>query len=284
MSNESKTLVNVKKVIFIDEVTENHFEIETSDEIDIEPIKSEGKREILRVKNTIYGINQTEDILIGYKLKLKDNLFNMDTMCLIDGGTKLDTGYQGPVAGKTVDRHPFTIEIITEEKDYSRTCGYAKFTYKHCKGKPAKYKIKDSAFMVPEYEAESIPFKGEKPVAIEFLTNLEDYNVKIKKKDVKISGGKKEKNNKDVKIEVTGNIKWYFTVPINQDDSNNENFVVKKDGKLIEGAVTIDDAKKVVSFIPKELILGTYTAESKAVRKLDGSGKTEPISIEFTTI
>lgn len=129
MSDE-KTLVNVVKVNFIDEITNVKHEVETSDEIDIEPIKSEGKRDILRVKNTIYGINETEDIVIGYKLKMKDNLFNLKTMALIDGGTIVNGKYEGTEAGKTVKRHPFTIEIFTEEKDYSRTIGYAKFTYK----------------------------------------------------------------------------------------------------------------------------------------------------------
>ncbi len=41
--------------------------------------------------------------------------------------------------------------------------------YKHCKGKPAKYKIQDGKFLVSSYEAESIPFRNEKPVEIEFL-------------------------------------------------------------------------------------------------------------------
>ena len=42
MADEGKTLVNVIKVNFIDEVTNKTHTIETSNEIDIEPIKSEG--------------------------------------------------------------------------------------------------------------------------------------------------------------------------------------------------------------------------------------------------
>lgn len=282
-----KTLVNVKKVNFIDEVTSVMHTVETSDEIDIEPILSQGKRDILRVKNKIYGINETEDIVIGYKLKLKDNLFNMQTMALIDGGVVEGNKYSGTEAGVTIERHPFTMEIFTEEKDYSRTTGYAKFTYKHCKGKPAKYKVKDGEFLVPEYEAESIPFRGEKPVEIEFMSTMPTDPVIPSTGDMKVVGGTITDSNSDVSVSITSNVKWTFTNAINQDDVNSINFAVtkKSDGSIVSGDVTIDISKKVVTFVPTSIGIGiTYIAEAKAVNLLDGSGTTTPISVEFTTI
>lgn len=284
---EGKTLVNVVKVDFIDEITNVKHTIETSDEIDIEPIKSEGKRDILRVKNKIYGINETEDIVIGYKLKLKDNLFNMETIALIDGGVIEGNKYSGTEAGVTVERHPFTMEIFTEEKDYSRTIGYAKFTYKHCKGKPAKYKVKDGEFLVPEYEAESIPFRNEKPVEIEFMTTIPTEPVTPSNGDMQVVGGTVTDSNTDVSVNITSNIKWIFTNAINQDDVTKTNFVVtkKSDGVVIDGNVTIDATKKIVTFVPTSIENGvTYIAEVKAVNLLDGTGTTTPISVEFTTI
>lgn len=286
---EGKTLVNVKKVNFIDEVTNIKHTIETSDEIDIEPISSKGKRDILRVKNKILGINETEDIIIGYKLKLKDNLFNMQTMALIDGGTIEGNKYCGTEAGVTVERHPFTMEVFTEEKDYNRTIGYAKFSYKHCKGKPAKYKVKDSNFLVPEYESESIPFRNERPVEIEFLDILPTDTTPVTPSDgeMKVDGGTVTDSNSDVGVEITSNIKWTFTKAINQDDVTSTNFVVKKksDDSIVDGNVTIDGTKKIVTFIPTSIEKGvTYVAEAKAVNLLDGSGTTTPISVEFTTI
>lgn len=287
MSDE-KTLVNVTKVVFIDEITNERHEAKTSDEIDIEPIKSEGKRDILRVKNTIYGINQTDDIVIGYKLKMKDNLLNIRTMALIDGGKIINGKYEGTEAGKNVDRHLFTIEVYTEEKDYSRTIGYAKFTYKHCKGKPSKYKVKDGAFLVPEYEAESIPFRGEKPVEIEFLNSLDDESSQPgSNADTTPEGGPITDNNEDVAITVTSNIKWTFTEQINQDDVTPENFVVKKkiNDQIVAGNVTIDSTKKVVTFVPVSIERAqTYVVESKPIRKLIGDGSTKALSVEFTTI
>lgn len=281
---DGKTLVNVMKVNFIDEITNIKHTIETSDEIDIDPIKSDGKRDILRVKNKIYGINETEDIVIGYKLKLKDNLFNIQTMALIDGGTIEGNKYCGTEAGVTVERHPFTMEIITEEKDYSRTIGYAKFVYKHCKGKPAKYKVKDGAFMVPEYEAESIPFRGEEPVEIEFIKGI-DEETPIS--DIGVDGGKVEDTNTDVGVEITNRVIWTFKEAINQDEVTKTNFSVKRksDNSIIDGNVTIDTTKKIVTFIPTSLSVDTtYIAEAKAVNKLDASGTTTALSTEFKAI
>ena len=170
-----KSLVNVAKCLITNETTNTIFDIgDTASEIDVEPILSAGKRDILRVKNKIFGINETEDIVIGYKLKLKDNTFNLDVMQLVDGG-KIDatTGaYTSIPAGNVVEKDRFTLTVYCEEKDYSRTIGYTKFEWKHCKGKVPKYKIQDGNFMVPEFEAESIPYRGESSVGIEFVTTL----------------------------------------------------------------------------------------------------------------
>ncbi|HDK7155994.1 TPA: hypothetical protein PTV43_001114 [Clostridium botulinum] len=288
-----KTLVNVVKVNFIDEVTNTKHTIETSNEIDIEPINSKGKRDILRIKNKIYGINETDDIVIGYKLKMKDNLFNIETMALIDGGTIQDNKYCGTEVGIAVERHPFTMEIFTEEKDYSRTTGYVKFMYKHCKGKPAKYKIQDGKFLVSSYEAESIPFRNERPVEIEFLNSLEENNNTEKPgestpiEDIGVEGGKVENNNPDVGVSITNRVVWSFLNQINQDDVNLENFIIKRksDNSRVNGNVTIDDTKKIVTFVPDSLAIDiVYIAEVKEINKLDGSGKTTALSTEFKTI
>jgi len=169
----SKTLVNVAKCTITNEKTNVIFDIgDTASEIDVEPILSAGKRDILRVKNKILGINETEDIVIGYKLKLKDNTFNLDVMQLVDGGTITGGQYTSIPAGEVVNKDLFTLSVYCEEKDYSRTTGYTVFTWKHCKGKVPKYKIEDSNFIIPEFEAESIPFRGETSVDIGTVTTL----------------------------------------------------------------------------------------------------------------
>ncbi|WP_252229293.1 MULTISPECIES: hypothetical protein [unclassified Clostridium] len=168
-----KTLVNVAKCIVTNEKTDDNFDIgDTASSIDVEPILSAGKRDILRVKNKILGINETEDIVIGYKLKLKDNTFNIDVMQLVDGGTIKGDHYESIPAGEVVNKDLFTLTVYCEEKDYSRTTGYTKFEWKHCKGKVPKYKIEDGNFIVPEFEAESIPFRGETTVDIDTVSKL----------------------------------------------------------------------------------------------------------------
>lgn len=170
---QGKTLVNVVKCIVTNEKTNESFDIgDTASEIEVEPILSEGSRDILRVKNKILGINETEDIVIGYTLKLVDNTFNLDVMQLVDGGTISGDHYESIPAGQVVEKDLFTLTVYTEEKDYSRTTGYTKFEWKHCKGKVPKYKIEDGNFIVPEFEAESIPFRGESAVDIDSVSSL----------------------------------------------------------------------------------------------------------------
>jgi hypothetical protein len=282
-----KTLVNVAKCEVTNETTNETFDIgDTASEIDVEPILSAGKRDILRVKNKILGINETEDIVIGYKLKLKDNTFNLDVMCLVDGGTVTGSHYTSIPAGQVVDKDMFTLTVYTEEKDYNRTTGYTKFTWKHCKGKVPKYKIQDGNFIVPEFEAESIPFRGESAVSIDSVTTLPG-STPNNGTLAGVVGGTVTDSNSDVGIVVGANIKWTFVNAIDQDEVTSSNFVVKRtsDNSIVDGNLTIDSTKKIVTFIPTGIESGvTYTAEALAVNLLDGSGSTTPISVDFTTL
>ncbi|MCD3279837.1 Ig-like domain-containing protein, partial [Clostridium botulinum] len=105
-----------------------------------------------------------------------------------------------------------------------------------------------------------------------------------KTEKIAIEGGSKSESNKDVDVVVTNNVKWTFKEAINQDDVTKENFIVKKkNGEKIQGNVTIDETKKIVTFVPTSIEKSsTYIAEAKAINKQD-SGKTEAISVEFST-
>lgn len=278
---EGKSLVNVKKCFITNEKTGKKFDIaDTAAEIAIEPIQSEGKRDILRVKNKILAINETENIVIGYKLKLKDNTFNMDVMALVDGGQITNNNYKSVPAGQVAEKDLFTLEVYTEEKDYSRTVGYTKFTFKHCKGKTPKFDIKDGAFVVPEFEVESIPFRGEHAVEIDSVTTIPVSNIGV-------VGGTVTDTNLDVGVEITNRIIWTFIEAIDQNDVTKTNFSVRRkiDNGIVDGNVTIDSTKKIVTFIPVSLEIDTeYIAEALAVNKLSGSGTTIALSTEFKTV
>jgi len=288
---EGKSLVNVIKCFVINERTHEKFDIaDTASEVGVEPILSEGKRDILRVKNKILAINETENIVIGYKLKLKDNTFNLDVMSLVDGGQITSNGYKSTGAGQVVDKDLFTLEIYTEEKDYSRTVGYTIFKFKHCKGKAPKFSIKDGEFIVPEFEAESIPFRGESAVEIDSATTIPTEPIPDEPEPIEnigVEGGTVEDTNTDVGVEITNRVVWTFTEAINQDDVTKTNFSVKRksDNSLVDGNVTIDTTKKIITFIPNSLAIDTtYIAEAKAVNKLDESGTTTALSTEFKTV
>jgi hypothetical protein len=179
---EGMTLVNIVRTeIVTEETTPQTYVFETADEASVEPHVSEGQENILRVKNQILAIDRTEDIVVGYDLTFKDNTLIPELLALIDGGTltydDVETDkvvkYEGPESGKTVSRTKFTLNVYTEEKDESGdTVKYAKFIFKHCKGKPVEFTLKDGEFYVPELKAESRSKSGEKPVTIEFLDTL----------------------------------------------------------------------------------------------------------------
>lgn len=141
---------------------------------------SEGEEKELRIKNTIKAQNNTEDIVMGYDIKLVSATMIAEILALVDGG-KLTydeerdkvTAYDAPVIGEAVNRTRFTTNIYTEEKDADGSIiSYVKFGYKNCKGKPVNYILQDGDFFVPELNIKSRGKIGESPVKLEFLEKL----------------------------------------------------------------------------------------------------------------
>lgn len=171
----------VRTEMVTEEDTPRTFTWETASDAELEPVVSEGEEKTLRVKNTVYATNSTEDIVTGNDIKFTDNLLHPEVVAVIDGGTlRYDAqestkiiGYDPPVMGQPVKRTKFALNVYTEEKDADgETIKYAKFSYPHCKGKPVKYSLKDGEFFTPEFTAKSRPKKGEKPYTIDFLDSL----------------------------------------------------------------------------------------------------------------
>ncbi|MPQ32443.1 hypothetical protein E4V42_13485 [Clostridium estertheticum] len=288
---EGMPIANIVLGEIIDETTNKTYTFDTADKANAKPDLSAGKEDILRVKNRIIAMNRTEDICIGYDIKLTNNTFPPDVMALIDGGIVTLSGYEGPEVGIVTERHPFTLNLYSEEKDYdSATLQFVQFSFKHNKGKPVEFKFEDGKFFVPEFESHSRPKKGEKPVYIEFVKQLPTGSVTPPQSgsgDMKVNGGTVTDSNTDVGVSIGSNVKWTFVKAINQDSVTSTNFVVKKksDSTIVAGNVTIDSTKKIVTFIPTSIEKGVvYTAEAKAVNLLDASGTTTAILVEFTTI
>ena len=72
------------------------------------------------------------------------------------------------------ERKNLTVSLYTEELDCDgETLEYIKFTFRHAKGKPVEYSIKDGEFLVPELTLRSRAKTGESGVEIEALASIE---------------------------------------------------------------------------------------------------------------
>lgn len=179
---EEKALANIVRAeIVTEEDVPKTYRFDTADEADVKAKIDKGRDKILRVKNRILARNRTEDIVTGYEINFKNNTLSPELLALIDGGTlEMDSetptkivGYDAPASGQVVNRTPFTLNVYTEEKDTDgSTVEYARFIFKHCKGKPVDFKFKDGDFFVPDMKAESAPKKDESPIEIDFLNTL----------------------------------------------------------------------------------------------------------------
>lgn len=287
----SLPIANIALAEIINETTGEAFIFDTAEKADAKPDLSKGKEDILRVKNRIIAMNRTDDICIGYNIKLTDNTFSPELMALIDGGVATENGYEGPEVGKVVNKAPYTLNLYSEEKDYdSSTLRYAKFSFKHNKGTPVEFQFEDGKFYVPEFESTSRPKKGEKPVYITFVDELPSVD----------DGGTTptvpnppEPTNPDESTGTPGvtigsdcRVTWTFADAVNDADVIAANFKVtkKSDGSVVPGDVTMDITKKIITFVPTSISAGvTYQATAASIRKADGSGNTTSVTVEFTT-
>lgn len=102
-----------------------------------------------------------------------------------------------------------------------------------------------------------------------------------------VEGGSVNGGNSTVDVVITTNVKWTFKNAIDPEDVNSDHFIVTKvsDGSIVPGSLTINTTNTVVTFIPNGVEAATkYRADAMSVDLLDGSGVTDPVSVEFTTI
>ncbi|MFL0197274.1 Ig-like domain-containing protein [Clostridium sp. WILCCON 0269] len=293
-STESMPIANIALGEIINENTGESFTFDTAEKCEAKPDLSKGKEDVLRVKNRIIAINRTEDICIGYNIKLTDNTFSPEVMALVDGGTVTSTGYEGAEVGKAVNKVPYTLNLYTEQKDYdSSTSKYVKFSFKHNKGTPVEFKFEDGKFYVPEFESTSRPKKGEKPVYIEYVDTLPDGTTSGGGSGATVENPPtptqpdSTTNTPGVTIGSDCRVTWTFPEAVNDADVTTTNFKVTKklDGTAVSGNVTMNTTKKIITFVPTSIAAGvTYEATAAAIRKADGTGYTTATTVEFSTV
>lgn len=177
---EERVLANIVRAEITEEESGDKYVFTTSSEASIKPFTSEGTEKIHRVKNTILGTIRYEDILLGYEIKLVNNTFCPELLALVDGGTVTADedgtfkSYASPVVGQVTERKNLTVSLYTQEVDCDGgTVEYIKFTFKHAKGKPVEYSIKDGEFFVPELTLRSRAKTGESSAEVAVLKSLE---------------------------------------------------------------------------------------------------------------
>lgn len=173
-------IANISRVDLIteEETPQTYTLIDIASEAESIAYLSEGTQAALRVKNTIKAQNNTEDIVLGYDIRLVNATLVPEALALVDGGdlTKEDekvSKYEAPELGAPVERKSFTTKIYTEEKDGDgSTVSYVCFIYKNCKGKPVNYTLQDGEFFAPELNIRSRSKLGQRPMEVLFLDEL----------------------------------------------------------------------------------------------------------------
>lgn len=161
-------LYGVKKVIVeeLDPATEEvkstspiKGTIKTAEEIECEPVVSEGDEEILRNDDSLLAVVNTDDILYGYDLTLKDNTFNAVVAGLISGmtaSTATDTTDKDakklatPMLGTVGANKLFRIDIYVANYKGNSIVNYCKITFNKCKGSALTFKA-GKEFSAPEF-------------------------------------------------------------------------------------------------------------------------------------
>lgn len=161
-------LYGVKKVIIeeLDPVTEEvktqspaKGTIKTAEEIECEPVISEGDEEILRNDDSLLAVVNTDDILYGYNLTLKDNTFSPVIAGIIAGmtaTTATDTSDKDakklatPMLGSVNSNKLFRIKIYVANYKGSSVINYCELTFNKCKGSALAFKA-GKEFSAPEF-------------------------------------------------------------------------------------------------------------------------------------
>lgn len=154
--------------------------ITTGEEVELEPVLSEGKEDVARTDDKILAIVRTPDLLYGYDFKFKDNTFDPSVTALIGGGkVKMNSdevtveGFSTPMMSEGATMKPFKAEIYVANYEGDSIKNYVKVTLNNCSGKAPKFSVgKD--FYAPEFEIKAREAtKAQKPIKnIEYVESL----------------------------------------------------------------------------------------------------------------
>lgn len=134
----------------------------------------------LIVKGVLIAQKPPESTVTGNTIVLTDNVFNVDLVKLLQGGTikyaedgKTYAGYTPPVAGSNEKGKVFKLKAYSAIYGADALLkGYERITYPNCQGVPVALSSEDGVFRVSEYTINSAPSEGEAPYDIDIVTEL----------------------------------------------------------------------------------------------------------------
>lgn len=172
-------IANIERIrIVTEDDTAKTFVFETATSCAYNAAVSAGNEVEQRVKNQIYGLLKTEDLVKGYDLELEDQRLIIEVLALVDGGTLTGTGeewtkYASPVAGSPVSRTKFSVELYTSDRDTDgEAIAYHCWKFVGCKGSPVSGSMTDGNFATQKYSIKSRPPKGVSPMEVTRVKEL----------------------------------------------------------------------------------------------------------------
>ena len=183
MATKSKTeIATIDCNLITIEYNGTEFGFDTANQIEVEPQTEDEDAVKLVVKGRLIAQKPKQSTLTGNKITLHDNVFNVELVLLIQGGTavydettKALTSYTPPLAGDDASKRGkvFTLNAYTAQYDASgQIVQYEKIAYPNCQGLPVAFGSEDGAFRAPEYEIDSAPKATEAPYVITYIKEL----------------------------------------------------------------------------------------------------------------
>lgn len=165
--------------------------IDTASKIGVEPQTSSSDAIQLVKLGRLLAQKPARTTITGHTITLTDNVFIMELVQLLQGGT-ISTDDQGnrtytpPVSGGTDNGKVFELDCYSAIYDASGQIEqYEKITYPNCQGTPITINSEDDVFRISEYTINSAPKTGEPPYKISYVNELPE----ITEEEVPDQGG-----------------------------------------------------------------------------------------------
>lgn len=175
-------LTDVKKTqIITKESSPRTFTFDTADEVNTKEIVQEGKDRPLQIKDRIVANVPAENVLLGYDLDFKDNVFCPELLHVMQGGTlTYDTedptkfiSYEPPAIGTSVTKIKFDVITYSAEVDTDGETGrYVKMTWHNGRGNSVPISLKDGEYYANTYTINCRPAQGQTPYKMEIVDAL----------------------------------------------------------------------------------------------------------------